>query len=353
MKHTQFSSKLLLALALFVTLGTSCLAAPVSTVDELADGRAALEAKDFEGAKAHLEKFVEANPKDAEGWKAMGHALFGMRWFQDSADCFAKADELAPEDGETLFFRGVLTLISSTKLDKDARGYFDRSAALESPYQALANLMKYSMLKYINIKGRSVSKEFDKWRGELPADSWEAQLANYLRRPVSNETLTKQCEAHMGSRDAVDLELQRRLFIAMKNESTLYGLAADNLKKALKLHKPGSVEWELARVWYWRFGFSYNWETRLTFEYGPNERGELEVVIKDRESFAMARGLRNKDEIVSFNGQPADLNLLDATFNDMKVGEAFELVIRRDGEEKKLLLIMDTEDFRMRPAKPR
>lgn len=365
MKNTYTTWKFALSLTLFGALGVtahagqepteaSAAAEMKETPEEIfAKGNQHLAAGEFAEAKAQFENYLSMKPEDGAAWKAMGKACFGLRWFEDATESFAQADKFAPEDGETLFYRGVLILEETTRRDKDARTFFDRSASIESPRQALANLMKYSMMKYINIKGRSVSKEFDAWRKALPQDSWEAQLANYLRRPVSNEKLAEQCATHAETRDAIDLELQRRLFIGLRNEATLYGLAADNLKKALKLNKPGSVEWELARIWYWRFGHNYNWVTHLSYQYGPNERGELEVVIKDRESFAMARGLKNGDEIVTFNSQPVDLNLLDASFNEMEVGEAYELVIRRDGQEQTLLLVMDTPDFRMRAAKPR
>ena len=356
MKHLHQSKSLF---SVFVAILLACSATPAvsapALTEDIAEASMLLEKENFAAAHGVLAKYLaeEKNKKDASAWQANGLACFGLRWFEDSADSFAMADELEPDNGLTLFYRGVLVLIDSHARDKEARAFFDRSASLESSMKPMANLMKYSMMKYINIKGRSVSKEFDAWRKALPEDNWEAQLANYLRRPVNHEALKAQCESHKNSRDSRDLDLMRHLFIGLKCETNLYGTAADNVKKAMMIERPGSPIWELARVWYGRLGNSYNWVTTLSYMYGPNEMGELEVVIKDRESFALARGLRNGDIILELNDQPADLNLLEASFNEMKVGDDYRLKIRREEQEREFVLVMDTPDFRMRPTPPR
>lgn len=353
MKHSKI---LATALALFLSSGFALATVSVFTVAlsfEGADAGQLLDQGDFAGAKALLETQVAEHPKDAAAWQKLGQAYFGLRRFEDSETSFAKADELKPDDGLTLYYRGALVLIATRSRDKDARAFFDRSAALESPVQDSANLMKFAMMKYISIRGRSVSKEFDAWRKALDQESWIGQTAHYMRRPVSNEKYTAQRATHSGEMDERDLDLQMHLVIGLRCERTLYGLAADSFKAGMMVNRPGSVEWELCRVWYGRIGQAYNWDTKLGFRYAPNESGALQVAIQDRDSFAMARGLQNADVILEINDQPADFNLLDTILKPLEVGETYELRVQRGDKSVKLLLIMDTVDYRMRAVMPK
>ncbi len=352
MKHT---SLLVSTLTLLLTLAVGSLPAVAGPTlqEETASASSLLEQRDYAGAKAALDAHLEKNPQDAEAWQQMGLACFGLRWFEDATTSFARADELKPDDGLTLYYQAVLILIGSTSRDKEVRALFDRSAALESPVQASANIMKFAMMKYITIPGRSVTKEFDAWRKALDQDSWVGQTAHYMRRPVSNEKYTAQMESHRGEMDDRDLELQMRLFVGLRCERNLYGLATDSLKAGLKINRPGSVEWELCRVWFTRIGLAYNWDTNLGFRYAPNESGVLQVAIRDRESFALARGLKNGDVIVELDGMEADLNLLDIALKELRVGDTYELTVLRDGETKKVMLIVDTMDYRMRAVTKR
>lgn len=333
----------------FATLSTQALALS----SEAADAGELLDKGDFVGAKTLLEAQVAESPKDAAAWQKLGQAYFGLRWFEDSETSFAKADELKPDDGLTLYYRGALVLIATRARDKDARAFFDRSASLESPVQDSAHLMKFAMMKYISIRGRSVSKEFDAWRKGLDQESWIGQTSHYMRRPVSNDKYTAQRATHSGEMDERDLDLQMHLFIGLRCERTLYGLAADSFKAGMIVHRPGSVEWELCRVWYGRIGQAYNWDTKLGYKYAPNESGALQVAIQDRDSLAMARGLQNGDVILEINDQPADFNLLDAILKPLEVGDTYELRVQRGDKSVKLVMIIDTVDYRMRAVMPK
>lgn len=352
MKHTRFlTSALALALCSCLALASpSSEVAPASEggQDGLKQASALLDTFDFAGAKKLLEARVAEDAKDADAWQKLGLALFGLRSFEQAGESFAKAEELKPDDGLTLFYRGVLVLIETRVRDKEARSFFDRSAAIESPVQGSAQLMKYSLMKYITIPGRSVSKEFDAWRAKLDANSWLAQRAHYIRRPVSNEKFAEQRASHEGEMDSRDLDLQMNLLIGLRLDRTLFGYATDHLKEGLALDRPGSVEWELSRVWFSRIGYIYNWLPELGFSYRPTDEGVPRVGINDRDSFAYARGLKNKDEILELDGMKADVDSLSLVFQELKVGDTYELKIRRDGEEKTLLLVVDTLDYQMR-----
>ena len=348
MKHS-----LLRVLVAPLLLACAVLPPSASAEDVSAKARELIESGEHAAAKDLLASHLSESPDDAAAWQAMGLACFGLRWFEDASDAFAKADELAPEDGLTLFYRGVLILVESTKRDKEAREYLDRSAAIDSPVNDWAQLMKYMLLRFITIPGRSVTAEFKEWQAGLDPDSWPAQLAAYARGPVSNEKLMEQAATHFDTLDEGIVLIQAHLFIGMKCERHLYGLAASNLEKALGIDRPGTVAWELARAWFVRLGVSYNWDPLLGFKYAPNERGALEVSIRDADSFALARGLRNGDEILALDGIEADLNLLDATLPQLRPGDTYTLTVQREGQQLDLLLVMDTIDYRMRPAKPR
>ncbi len=349
MKHSILTS---LLLTCFLSIATIAMpsAAGSGRVDE---ARTLIEQGDYAAAKTLIEARLAENPEDADAWQAMGLACFGMRWFEDASDSFSKADEFQPDDGLTLFYRGVLILLETTKRDKDARAFFDRSAALDSSRNDSANLMKFAMMKYITIPGRSVTKEFDAWREGLDPDSWVGQIAMYMRRPVSNEKFIEQSLAHQTEANATLIDVQRHFYIGLRCERSLHGLAATSLKEGLLYDAAGTVEWELSRAWFYRIAKTYNWETKLGFEYAPNETGALQAVIQDRESFALARGLENGDVIVGLNGMEADYMLLEATFADMKIGDAYTLEVQREEGKVELLLVVDTKDFRMRAATPR
>ena len=324
-----------------------------SSVD-LDTGKQLLEARNFTGASEALKPVVEADPKNVEAWVALGRSYFGQRWFDDSEACFKKALDVQKDNGEALYYMGVLTLLKGKMFDQFAGEFFDQAAAVEGPMQDRAQLFKYSMLKYKTIPGRSVTKEFEAWLKASDENDWVVQLGTYLRKPWSNEKLkgiaNKRKEA---GADPVLTDLDANCYIGMKCQTSLYGIAIDHFKTAMTHARPGNVEWEMSRHWFERLGRKLYWKPALGFDYAPNETGAMAVSIRDRESFALACGLKNGDEIVSLDGMDADFTLCQAIFGEAMPGTLIRMVVKRGEEQKELLLVCDAESYRPNQAPPR
>ena len=299
---------------------------------DLASAKQKLEARDFAGAEAELKALVEADPKNQEAWVALGKAYFGLRWFEDSEACFKKAIEADALMGEALYYHGVLTLLKGKMFDREAANLFDQAAKIPSPVQDRAEMLKYSMLKYTTIPGRSVSKEFDAWLKAGDKDSWVNQLGTYLRKPVSNQKIKAQANAHKeGAADPVDIDIDANFVIGMKCKHNLYGIAIEHFKTAMTHGRNGDVEWELSRAFFERLGRKLYWDVALGFDYEPNETGALEVKIRDRESFALACGLKNGDEILMLNGMDADFTIVPSRLRRSASGQ----LARHEGQARR------------------
>ncbi|MBG1232443.1 c-type cytochrome biogenesis protein CcmI [Aestuariivirga litoralis] len=83
---------------LYSILGSPTLPSAVKT--QVAQGTQPDQAAKIEEIIAKIKAQVAANPKDAEGWRMLGWALFNVQRFPDSVDAFSKAVALAPDNAE-------------------------------------------------------------------------------------------------------------------------------------------------------------------------------------------------------------------------------------------------------------
>lgn len=348
--------KIQMNLPLAAALALPLLGSPLSacTSVDLETGLRLLEERKFLEAKDALQPVIETQAENLAAWKALGHAYFGLRWFEDAEVSFRQALEVDAEDGEALYYMGVLTLLKGKMFDREAGDYFDRAAAVEGPLQDRAQLFKYSMLKYTTIPGRSVTKEFEAWLKDGDPDAWEIQIGTYLRKPWSNEKLKGLAEKHKNAgADPVLTDLDANCYIGMKCQTSLYGIAIEHFKNAMTHARPGNVEWEMSRHWFERLGRKLYWKPALGFSYEPNETGAMAVSIRDRESFALACGLKNGDEIVSLDGMEADFTVCQAVLGEAMPGTLIRMTVKRDGGHQDLHLICDAESYRPNQAPPR
>ncbi len=96
--------------------------APSSTEAEVALGAVAFHEGDFETAKKHYQRAIEANPRDAWAYAHLGEAeLFSMRK-EDAVRSLNKAVELDAKGSQGKMARKLLQLADEVRFEQPSKG---------------------------------------------------------------------------------------------------------------------------------------------------------------------------------------------------------------------------------------
>lgn len=113
--------------------------APVANSDYLA-GKAAVEARDYETAIAHLGKAVAADPKNADALNYLGYSHRQLGNFEESLDWYQKALAVNPDH------RGALEYLGELYLE------MNQPAKAEQQLERLSRLCFFGCEEYDDLK---------------------------------------------------------------------------------------------------------------------------------------------------------------------------------------------------------
>ncbi len=136
----------------------------------------------IETAVATLAKRLESEPGNQRGWMLLGQSYTALRRYEEAADAFQKAAELAPDDAEALMALGEsLVMTAEGTVIPAARKAFEAALALEPQHLGA----RFYLAEGFSQAGRD-KDAFDIWLklvGDSPADApWMPALRERLER---------------------------------------------------------------------------------------------------------------------------------------------------------------------------
>lgn len=148
--------------------------------------RKRLVAGDVGTLMARLERRLEANPDNVEGWRMLGWSRFHLNQFAAAAAAYARAVELAPRRVKLrLAYLEALVRADEGKMSPAARGQLGKLMQLDKDnprigyFHGLALLDDGKLTEAVNAWLKVLAR--------LPADaSWRAQLVSRLRSTAAS-----------------------------------------------------------------------------------------------------------------------------------------------------------------------
>jgi cytochrome c-type biogenesis protein CcmH len=131
---------------------------------------------------AKLEKRLQDNPEDAEGWRMLGWSYFQTERYAEAATALKKATKLDPTHAETFSFLGEALVLASDKegrIPPDARAAFDKAFKLD-PKDARARYFRAVAMDLAGQHRRAINAWFDLLK-DTPAD---APYADDIRKVI-------------------------------------------------------------------------------------------------------------------------------------------------------------------------
>lgn len=142
----------------------------------------AQEAAPVSDVIAALEKKLQENPDDAEGWRMLGWSYFETSRFAEAATAMKRASSLDPNNAEYHSMLGEALVLASTEgeIPADARAAFDKALKIDP---------KDPRARYFNAAAMDMDgnhqQAIDAWfalLGDTPADApWAEDVRNVIR----------------------------------------------------------------------------------------------------------------------------------------------------------------------------
>lgn len=162
---------------------------------------------------AKLEKRLQDNPDDAEGWRMLGWSYFQTERYAEAATALKKATKLDPTHAETFSFLGEALVLASDKegrIPPDARAAFDKAIKLD-PKDARA---RYFRAVAMDLAGQH-RRAIDSWFALLKDTPADAPYADDIRKVIRT----------VGEKNKIEVEkrLAETQFAAPQNGMTTDG----------------------------------------------------------------------------------------------------------------------------------
>ncbi|WP_164116289.1 tetratricopeptide repeat protein [Sphingorhabdus sp. Alg239-R122] len=143
----------------------------------------AAEAPDVDTVIANLEKKLQEEPDNAEGWRMLGWSYFETERFAEAATAMKRATTLDPENAEYFSMLGEALVLggNNPNIAPDARAAFARALELD-PEDARA---RYFVAAAKDIDGKH-TEAIDDWFALLADTPADAPYAEDIRRVIRN-----------------------------------------------------------------------------------------------------------------------------------------------------------------------
>lgn len=137
-------------------------------------------AGDAEAMVRSLEQRLDAEPNDAEGWRMLGWSYFQLRRFAESAQAYARARQINPDDpGYASAMGESLTQAAEGRVTPEARNAFEAARKID-PNDARA---RYFLAVLKDQQGNS-KEAIDEWIALLSASPTDAPWVPHLRETI-------------------------------------------------------------------------------------------------------------------------------------------------------------------------
>ena len=147
-----------LAFAVYLAVGNPAAIAP------LPDPHAVASAEQLEALVERLAAKMRENPTDPEGWRLLGRSYGVMGRFQEAADAYARAAQLAPRDAQTLVdFADALAMARGQSLEGEPEKLVHRALEIEP-----GNLKALALAGTIEFNRKRFAAAAGYWKRMLP-----------------------------------------------------------------------------------------------------------------------------------------------------------------------------------------